>query len=132
MGYTIKETADFAGVTTRTIRYYDEIGLLIPSKKLDNGYRYYNQESILRLQQILFFRELDVPLKEIQKILGQSDFNFLDALKNHQTALKRRVARLNKLVNTVDETIATIKGEWIMTAKEYFEGFDEFKYQAEA
>jgi DNA-binding transcriptional MerR regulator len=61
MTYTIKEIADLAGVTTRTLRYYDEIGLLSPADTGENGYRYYDQGSLLRLQQILFFRELDVP-----------------------------------------------------------------------
>ena len=62
MKYSIKEIANLAGVTTRTLRFYDEIGLLSPAETASNGYRFYNQESLLRLQQILFFRELEVPL----------------------------------------------------------------------
>ena len=61
--YTIKEIADLAGVTTRTLRYYDQLGLLIPAEIGENGYRYYDHDNLLRLQQVLYFRELEVPLK---------------------------------------------------------------------
>ena len=81
MTYTIKEIAGLAGVTTRTIRYYDEIGLLSPADTGGNGYRYYDQGSLLQLQQILFFRELDVPLKDIQLFMSRPDFNLLGALE---------------------------------------------------
>ena len=87
MAYTIKEIADLAGVTTRTLRYYDEIGLLPPAETSANGYRYYDHASLLKLQQILFFRELDVPLKDIQLMMNHPDFNLLDALEGHRAAL---------------------------------------------
>lgn len=132
MAYTIKEIADLAGVTTRTLRYYDEIGLLAPADTGDNGYRYYDLDSLLRLQQILFFRELDVPLKDIQLIMSRPDFNLLRALEEHRASLENRVKRLDGLIDTVDQTIATLKGEFIMTAKDYFEGFDEARYEGEA
>lgn len=132
MAYTIKEIANLAGVTTRTLRYYDEIGLLAPADTGDNGYRYYNLDSLLRLQQILFFRELDVPLKDIQLIMSGPDFNLLRALEEHRASLKDRARRLDRLIDTVDQTIATLKGEFIMTAKDYFEGFDEARYEGEA
>ena len=131
MTYTIKEIADLAGVSTRTLRYYDEIGLFSPASTGDNGYRYYDQVSLLRLQQILFFRELDVPLKDIQLIMSRPDFNLLGALEKHRSSLQNRATRLNMLIETVDQTIATIKGESIMSAEEYFEGFDETQYEAE-
>ena len=131
MTYTIKEIADLAGVTTRTLRYYDEIGLLSPAGTGDNGYRYYDQDSLLQLQQILFFRELDVPLKDIQLFMSRPDFNLLDTLEKHRTALQKRAQRLDKLIDTVDQTVATIKGEQIMIAKDYFEGFDESQYEEE-
>jgi DNA-binding transcriptional MerR regulator len=132
MAYTIKAISDLAGVTTRTIRYYDEIGLLQPATTGDNGYRYYDQESLLRLQQILFFRELDVPLKEIQLIMSRPDFDLLSALENHRSSLLGRARRVQALVETIDHTIATMKGELSMTEKEYFEGFDESQYEEEA
>lgn len=130
--YTIKEIADLAGVTTRTIRYYDEIGLLSPAETGGNGYRYYDQDSVLRLQQVLFFRELDVPLKDIQHIMNLPEFSLLEALENHRSTLTGRAKRLETLIETVDQTIATIKGEWKMTDKGYFEGFDESQYEEEA
>jgi DNA-binding transcriptional MerR regulator len=131
MPYTIKQIADLAGVTTRTLRYYDQIGLLSPAVTADNGYRYYDHESLLCLQQIMFFCELDVPLKDIQLMIQQPDFNPLDALVKHRAALQDRQMKLDRLIDTIDQTIATIKGEWIMNAKDYFEGFDETRYQEE-
>jgi DNA-binding transcriptional MerR regulator len=132
MAYTIKEIADLAGVSTRTLRYYDEIGLLPPASTGDNGYRYYDVDSLLRLQQILFFRELGMPLSDIQLIMTRPDFNLLGALQRHRVALQKRARRLEKLIHTVDRTITTIKGEEIMSAEEYFEGFDESQYEEEA
>ncbi|MBN2044212.1 MAG: MerR family transcriptional regulator [Anaerolineales bacterium] len=132
MRYTIKQIADLAGVTTRTLRYYDQIGLLSPPQTGGNGYRYYDRGSLLQLQQILFFRELDVPLKEIEMILSRPDFDLRQALEQHRQALEVQVAKLNTLIETVDQTIAAIEGEWTMNDKDYFEGFDEFKYDEEA
>lgn len=131
MPYTVKEIADLAGVTTRTLRYYDEIGLLSPAETGENGYRYYDQSSLLRLQQILFFRELDVPLKDIQLIMTRPDFNLLQALENHRLSLKNKLKRLDRLIGTIDQTISTIKGGKMMSAEEYFEGFDETQYEEE-
>jgi DNA-binding transcriptional MerR regulator len=131
MTYTIKEIADLAGVTTRTLRYYDEIGLLHPAETGDNGYRYYDHGSLMLLQQIRFFRELDMPLKDIQLIMSRPDFNLLRALEKHRSSLQNGVNRLDRLIDTVDQTIATLKGEWVMTDKEYFDGFDETQYEEE-
>lgn len=132
MTYTIKQIADLAGVTTRTLRYYDQIGLLEPQGTHGNGYRFYDESSLLRLQQILFFREMDVPLNEITHIMSSPEFSTLDALEQHKKALVRRSERINTLITTVDRTIAEIKGETTMTAKEHFDGFDEKKYEEEA
>lgn len=131
MPYTIREFADLAGVTTRTLRYYDEIGLLSPSEIGENGYRYYDHESLLLLQQIMFFRELDVPLKDIRLIVNLPEFNLMEALEEHRVTLQARARRLKTLVETVDQTIATLKGEWIMSEKAYFEGFDETQFEEE-
>jgi DNA-binding transcriptional MerR regulator len=132
MVFSIKKIADMAGVTTRTLRYYDEIGLLTPAGVGENGYRFYDQGNLMRLQQIMFFRELDVPLDDIQLIMTQPDFNLVEALENHRTALKNKASRLEKLINTVNHTIDTIKGEINMKEQELFEGFDENKYEEEA
>lgn len=131
MTYTVNEFAKLANVTTRTLRYYDQIGLLTPAQVGGNGYRYYDHASLLRLQQILFFRELDVPLKDIHTIINQPNFDLVKALQNHRNALETRAKRLKTLMDTIDQTIATMKGEWIMSEKEYFEGFDENQYAEE-
>ena len=132
MAYTIKEIADLAGVTTRTLRFYDQIGLLSPAEVAGNGYRLYNHASLLRLQQIMFFRELDVPLKQIQAIMKQPDFDLKAALEAHRLSLQGRRRKIDTLLETLDQTIATLEGEWIMNEKEFFSGFDEAKYEEEA
>lgn len=132
---TVKQLSKLAGVTPRTLHHYDAIGLLKPSRVGANGYRYYGEESLLRLQQILFYRELDIPLDDIKKIMGRRDFDVLGALQSHKDALKRQVARLNRLIDTVDNTINHLKGKQIMSDKAYFEGFSEEeqeKYALEA
>ena len=129
--YTIKEIAALAGVTTRTLRYYDHIGLLPPAEIGANSYRYYNQDSLLKLQQILFYRELDVPLDEIQLLISRPDFNLESALRDHRARLQKRLERLNTLIATIDQTIANIKGDRVMAAQDYFEGFNESQYEEE-
>jgi DNA-binding transcriptional MerR regulator len=132
---TVKQLSKLAGVTPRTLHHYDEIGLLKPSRVGDNGYRYYGEESVLQLQQILFYRELGIPLEDIKKIMGRRDFDVLGALRSHKEALQKQMARLNRLINTVDNTINHLKGNTTMSDKAYFEGFSEEeqeKYAAEA
>lgn len=132
---TVKQLSKLAGVTPRTLHHYDQIGLLKPSRVGDNGYRYYGEESVLRLQQILFYRELGIPLEDIKKIMGRRDFDVMGALRSHKEALQKQVARLNRLINTVDNTINNLKGNNTMSNKAYFEGFSEEeqeKYAAEA
>ena len=131
MAYKIREIAELAGVTTRTIRYYDEIGLLAPADIGENGYRYYDNDSLLRLQQVLFFRELDIPLKEIDLIINRPDFNLVDALKKHRSCIKARVKRLSALIATIDETIEATQGEKRMGEKDYFKGFNETQFKDE-
>ena len=120
--FTVKQLSKLAGVTPRTLHHYDEIGLLKPSRVGDNGYRYYGEESLLRLQQILFYRELDIPLEDIKKIMGRRDFDVLGALRSHKDALKKQVTRLNRLINTVDNTINHLKGNTIMSDKDILKG----------
>jgi DNA-binding transcriptional MerR regulator len=128
--YTVKRLADLAGVSPRTLRFYDRIGLLKPDAVGSNSYRYYGEKSVLRLQQILFYRELDLPLEEIKTIMGQRGYNARKALEGHRTALQGRIERLNRLVRTVDDTILHLKGEKIMSKKQMFEPFTE-EQQAE-
>ena len=132
MKLTIKMLADLAGVTTRTLRYYDEIGLLAPNHIGDNGYRYYDYGNLLQLQQILLYRELDVPVKQIKNYILQPEFNVLESLEQHRRNLEKDMQRMVKIIDTVDQTIATLKGEWMMSTEDYFEGFDEKKYEQQA
>jgi DNA-binding transcriptional MerR regulator len=133
--FTVKQLSKMAGVTPRTLHHYDDIGLLKPSRVGDNGYRYYGEEALLKLQQILFYRELDIPLDDIKKIMGRRDFDVLGALQSHKGALQKQAMRLNRLLATVDNTIQYIKGEKLMGQKGLFEGFSEEeqeKYALEA
>jgi DNA-binding transcriptional MerR regulator len=86
--YSVKELADLAGTTTRTLRYYHQLGLLEPAYVGENGFRYYDRSNLLALQQILFFRELDVTLKDIRYLISRSDFQLRNSLKNHQRAIQ--------------------------------------------
>src|SRR5512142_2180529 len=100
--FTVKQLSRLAGVTSRTLRYYDQVGLLKPSRIGANGYRYYEEEALLRLQQILFYRELDMPLEDIKRIMRRRNFDIVEALRGHREALGRRASRLNSLIQTVD------------------------------
>lgn len=133
--FTVKQLSRLAGVTPRTLHHYDAIGLLKPSRIGDNGYRYYGEESLLRLQQILFYRELDIPLDEIKQIMGRRDFDVLGSLHTHKEALQKQARRLERLIQTVDHTIDYLKGNKPMSEKGLFEGFSEEqqeKYALEA
>src|SRR5450759_4853198 len=103
--FTVKQLSKMAGITPRTLHYYDEIGLLKPSQVGDNGYRYYGEEALLRLQQIMFFKELDFSLAEIQEIVDRPGFDVLRALGAHRRLLEERASRLKRLIHTVDKTI---------------------------
>lgn len=128
--FTVKQLSKMAGITPRTLHYYDEIGLLEPSRIGTNGYRYYGEESLLRLQQILLYRELDMPLDDIKEIMGRRDFDVLDALENHKQELGKRITRLERLIVTVDRTIDHVKGRKVMSEKMLFDVFNE-EQQAE-
>ena len=133
--YTVKQIAKLAGVSIRTLHYYDELGLLKPESVGANGYRYYGDTALLKLQQILFYRELDLSLEEIKTILISPKFDVLKALHSHKEALQGRVERLGRLIQTVDNTIQQLKGSGTMNAKGLFEGFSEEeqeKYAQEA
>jgi MerR family transcriptional regulator, thiopeptide resistance regulator len=133
--YTVKQLSQLAGITARTLHYYDEIGLLSPARVGDNGYRYYDEAALLRLQQILFYRELDLPLAHIKTLLGRADFDVLGALEGHRAALRRRIAHTERLIETVDRTILHLKGKKKMSEKQFFEVFSDeqqVEYEKEA
>jgi DNA-binding transcriptional MerR regulator len=121
--YTIKKLAEQAGISVRTLHYYDDIGLLKPEFRSANGYRHYGEDALVRLQQILFFRELDFSLDEIKKIVSRPDFSVLEALESHRVLLKKRRQRLDELLTTVDRTVKKLKGKKEMSIKEYYKGF---------
>ena len=106
--------------------------MLPPVKKDENGYRLYDRESLLVLQQILFFREMDLPLEEIRLILSQPDFNLLESLENHHMDLMQRKKRIETLISTVERTINSMEGKIKMSEEAHFNGFDENKYAEEA
>lgn len=133
--FTVKQLSKLAGITPRTLHYYDEIELLKPSRIGENGYRYYGEGALLRLQQILLYRELDLPLDQIKQIMGRRDFNVLGALESHREHLSRRIAHLERLISTVDATILHLKGLKEMSDKQFFAGFsdeEQAAYEKEA
>lgn len=123
MEYTINKLAKLAGISTRTLRYYDEFGLLSPVRMRSNGYRIYGQKEVDRLQQILFYRELGIPLEEIKKMISFKDFDGAAALQSHLIALLAKRKQLDLLIANVEKTIKAAKGETIMSDKEKFDGF---------
>ena len=123
----VKEFAAAAGVSVRTLHYYDEIGLLKPAViDEQNGYRYYNEQSILRLQEILFYRELDFSLKSICEILSSPNYDKQTALKEQKKLLMLKKERLERLIAAVDDAM---KGENVMNA---FDNREFEQYKAEA
>ena len=125
MDYSINELSKLAGVSTRTLRYYDEIGLLSPERTSSNDYRVYGQNEVDLLQQILFFRELGVSLGEIKKIVSSKEYDRTSALQEHLLALKAKREQIEILITNVEKTISTSRGERVMNDKEKFEGFKQ-------
>lgn len=123
MEYTIKELAQIAGITTRTLRWYDQIGLLIPARINENGYRLYGSHEIDRLQEILLYRAMGIPLKDISPLLSRNDSEREQFLTNHLSVLKQERSRLDTLIQTVEKTITAHKGGYQMSNEEKFNGF---------
>jgi DNA-binding transcriptional MerR regulator len=123
--YTVKLLSSLAGVSSRTLHYYDQIGLLKPATVGKNGYRYYGEASLLQLQQILFYRELGLSLGAIKAILTSPNFDVLTALESHRKSLQGRTERLERLIQTVDDTILHLKGRKEMSKNQLFEAFSE-------
>ena len=123
MEYTIQKLGEMAGVSTRTLRYYDEIGLLKPARINSSGYRIYGQAETDLLQQILFYRALEVDLETIKKLVTSPDFDGIRALGEHHEKLLEKRKQLDRLIANVEKTIASAEGRAKMTNKEKFEGF---------
>lgn len=134
--YTVSRLARMAGVSVRTLHHYDQIGLLEPSTRTEAGYRLYGEPELLRLQQILLFKELDMPLEEVRRILDDPGFDLVVALAQHRQALHRRMERLARLLKTIDRTIDRLtEDDMALTDQELYEGFTPEqieRYQREA
>jgi len=122
--YTVSQVAKMAGVSVRALHHYDQIGLLKPSARTGAGYRLYGEPELLRLQQILFFKELDMPLGEVRQILDDPGFDQMAALEHHRQLLHRRMERLKRLLKTIDRTIDKLtEDDMTLTDEELYEGF---------
>lgn len=129
--FTVNQLAKLAGVSVRTLHHYDEIGLLKPSLRGENRYRFYGKEELIRLQQILLYKELDIPLVQIGEILDDPAFDVMLALEQHKASLQVRVGKINQLLHTIDQTIFQLKNQTQkMNYDELYKGFS--KEQAEA
>jgi len=125
MEYTVQKLGMMAGISTRTLRYYDEIGILKPARMSSSGYRIYGQKEVDRLQQILFYRELGIKLEIIKEIVTSPSFDGAEALKEHRSQLLDKRAQLDLLIANVEKTISSTEGRITMTNNEKFEGFKQ-------
>jgi DNA-binding transcriptional MerR regulator len=123
--YSSNKLQKLSGVSARTLRYYDEIGLLKPARVASSGYRIYGQNEVDTLQQILFYRGLDFPLEKIKELLSAPGFNRERAFVDHLAELELKRKRLDELINNVVKSLAAMKGETTMSDKEKFEGFKQ-------
>ncbi|SHI94629.1 DNA-binding transcriptional regulator, MerR family [Clostridium cavendishii DSM 21758] len=124
MKYKVKELSSLAKVSVRTLHHYDEIDLLKPEYISDAGYRLYSENDIERLQQILFFKELDFSLKEIKEILDNPHFNKIYALNGQKELLIEKKNRLEKIIEAIDKSIVLAKGGLKMSKEEIFSTFN--------
>lgn len=124
MKLLVKEVAELVGISVRTLHHYDEIGLLTPDELTDSGYRLYSEKNLETLQQILFFKELDFPLKKIKEIISSPSFDRQEALELQRKMLLEKRERIDKLIATIDKTVQFEKGVTHMSNIEKFDGFD--------
>lgn len=129
MQYTVKDLAKLSRVSVRTLHCYDEVGLLKPICYGQNGYRYYGENELLRLQQILFFRELGFELKKITTILDRGDFDKIIALQSHKKILMKNLKRTHNLIATIEKTIKHLGGTTKMKDEELYFGFSKEKQE---
>lgn len=124
---TVRQLAAISGVTVRTLHHYDEIGLLRPASVGANGYRYYGRDELLRLQRILFHRELGVPLNCIAELLELEGEDQIAVLREHRRKLELERERYGLLISTIDQTIAGLKGDAHMANADLYQGFSAEK-----
>lgn len=123
--YTVKQLAELAGVSVRTLHYYDQVGLLVPSVRTEANYRLYGEAELLRLQQILFYKELGLSIRQILDVLNDPEFDVLTSLEVHKQAMLQKQEQLSLLLTTIDKTIAQLKGETMLTIEELYTGFTQ-------
>ncbi len=128
--YSVKKLAQISGVSIRTLHHYDKIGLLKPSVRTEARYRIYGEVELMRLQQILFYKELDFTLEKIAAILDDPDFNTLDALESHRLSMQSRAERIIQLLSTIDKTILKLKGKIMLTDEELYAGLTNAKAES--
>ena len=122
-GYTVKQLARLAGVSVRTLHHYDHIDLLKPQARSASGYRLYGPTQLLRLQQILFYRELELPLAEIAEQLADPDFDPVRTMLGHRKTLEEKLGRLHRLLETLGNTVAQYQGATMLTDQDLYAGF---------
>ncbi|MFG2211132.1 MerR family transcriptional regulator [Streptomyces sp. NPDC048638] len=128
MSYSVGQVSGFAGVTVRTLHHYDKVGLLSPSVRSRAGYRRYGDADLVRLQQILFYRELGFPLDEIATVLADPQADALDHLRSRHRLLTGRIAKLQRLVEVAEQAIEVQQTGVALTPEERFEVFGEVAF----
>lgn len=121
--YSTGKFSEISGISSRTLRYYDEIGLLKPSFINESGYRYYDDNEVALLQQILFYKERGLDLQTIKEIIYRKDFDLYSALEEHLVSLEEEKKKIDRMINSVKLSIKSLKGEYNMSDKEKFEAF---------
>ncbi|WNS41423.1 MerR family transcriptional regulator [Paenibacillus sp. MMS20-IR301] len=125
MEYTVQKLGALAGISARTLRYYDEFGILKPARINSSGYRIYGQAEVDRLQQILFYRELGLSLEGIKELITSPSFDGAQALRQHHDQLLQRRRQLDVLIANVEQTLAHTEGRITMSNEEKFTGFKQ-------
>ena len=128
--YSVKKLSKLTGVSVRTLHHYDQLHLLKPSIRTKAGYRLYGEKELLRLQQILFYKELDFSLAEILNILDDPEFDLLQALEQHKAALQTRQERIATLLITIDKTMYHLKNGIMLTPEDSYAGLPKEKAEA--
>jgi DNA-binding transcriptional MerR regulator len=122
--YTVKQLAELSGTTVRALHHYDEIGLLKPSDRTDAGYRLYEGKDLLRLQQILIYREMDFSLEDIKQMLDDPSFDLKEALHDQKRFLLQQHDRYGNLIQTIEKTLKRIEeDDQLVTDADLYGGF---------
>jgi len=123
--YSVKQVSKLAGVSVRTLHHYDKIDLLKPAERAESKYRYYYREDLLRLQQILFYKELGFQLNQIAEILNDDEFDLMNALRFQRIELEKKAGTIQQLIETLDKTIVELKSGTKMKEEEMYAGFSK-------